>query len=470
MDLNSLKIDRAPKAAPRRRGNPWPLRLVGLAVLGAAAWLFWPSITDFSDRMRLPAVKTYLVTEAAPAAAAAARGTAANGYVIAARRAALSSDVPGRIVEMRVREGSVVQQGDVVARLFADEYAAALRRAEADAEAAAAAALRAKANVDASRAAAEQAEVAIQASSAQQDEAEANLTWAESEAERNRSLLASGAGNERDLARANAEYRAALARHQAATKNVRGAQLAAAVAKEHLTVADAELVVAKAQADAATAARQLAQATLDKTNVRAPFDGVVVLKDAEVGEVVSPNSQGGSNARGAVCTMVDFASLEIQANVPETTLASVQLGAPADVFLDAFPDDRLSGKVDRIWPTADRQKATVEVRVRLDANEPRLRPEMGVRIVFRDPAQAAAPTATTASSRILVPETAVVEIDGARGAFVLERDVATFAKLTLGETKNGRIAVDAGLRAGQRIVLDPPTTLRSGDRVQLAPQ
>src|SRR6185436_18598851 len=119
---------------------------------------------------------------------------------------------------------------------------------------------------------------------------------------------------------------------------------------------------------------------LDKTDVRAPFDGIVVLKDAEVGEVVSPNVQGGSNARGAVCTMVDFDSLEVQANVPESALSSVLLQAPADVYLDAFPDDRYEGVVDRIWPTADRQKATVEVRVRLVKKDDRLRPEMGVRI------------------------------------------------------------------------------------------
>ncbi len=117
---------------------------------------------------------------------------------------------------------------------------------------------------------------------------------------------------------------------------------------------------------AAAAARDLAQATLDKTDVRAPFDGIVVLKDAEVGEVVSPNVQGGGNARGAVCTMVDFDSLEVQANVPETTLGRRCVGAPADVFLDAYPDQRLRRHVDRIWPTADRQKATVEVRVQLD--------------------------------------------------------------------------------------------------------
>jgi HlyD family secretion protein len=201
--------------------------------------------------------------------------------------------------------------------------------------------------------------------------------------------------------------------------------------------------------------------------VRAPFDGIVVLKDAEVGEVVSPNVQGGSNARGAVCTMVDFDSLEVQANVPETTLAAVRLGAPADVFLDAFPDDRLAGVVDRIWPTADRQKATVEVRIRLAQRDERLRPEMGVRIVFRSEAAAAATSAPDRRA-IMVPESALVTIDGRLGAFVVERDVARFVVVTAGERKAGKVAVDAGLTAGQRIVLEPPTTLQDGARVRIA--
>lgn len=193
-----------------------------------------------------------------------------------------------------------------------------------------------------------------------------------------------------------------------------------------------------------------------------------MLKDAEVGEVVSPNVQGGGNARGAVCTMVDFDSLEVQANVPETTLASVRLGAPADAFLDAFPDDRYEGIVDRIWPTADRQKATVEVRVRLTKRDQRLRPEMGVRIVFRAE-DAAVPTTTAGASRaIVVPEQALVQVAGRTGAFVLERDTVRFAAVEAGERRNGKVAIDGGLTAGQRIVLDPPASLQDGSRVRLA--
>jgi len=468
LDLQTLKIERGQKtAAPRRRGAGWPLRLTLLGLAAAAAWLFWRPLADFVDRMRLPEVRTVLVSEVAPAAAAAVRGTAANGYVVAARRAALSSDVPGRIVELAVREGSVVKQGDIVARLYADEYRAGLQRAEADLAAATAAVQRSVAAQATSQAELAQTEAATVTARAQRDEAAANVQWAEGELERVEGLLRSGIGAPRDRLRAQTDLDAARARLAALTAAVASTETATETARQRLQVAAGDLAVARAQRDVAAAARDLAQATLDKTDVRAPFDGIVVLKDAEVGEVVSPNVVGGGNARGAVCTMVDFDSLEVQANVPETTLSSVQVGAPADVFLDAFPDDRYEGTVDRIWPTADRQKATVEVRVRLTRRDQRLRPEMGVRIVFRA-ADAAAPTDLAGTPRaIVVPEQALVQVAGRTGAFVLERDTVRFAAVEAGERRSGKVAIDGGLTAGQRIVLDPPASLQDGSRVRL---
>ncbi|MCU0867694.1 MAG: efflux RND transporter periplasmic adaptor subunit [Planctomycetes bacterium] len=471
MDLQSLKIERKPQPV-RTGGSRWPLRLVVLAVLGGAAWLFLPQLLGLADRVRLPAVRTHLVRESTPAAAAAVRGTAANGYVVAARRAALSSDVPGRIVEMAVREGSVVKRGDIVARLFADEYRAALARAEADLNAANLAIERAEANARTAEAEVRGATAARESAAAQRLEAEALRRFADAEQVRAEELVRTGVGSTRDIDRASSDRDAAVARCTALAAAEATAATAVATAEARLATAGAEIAVSKAQRQSAAAGRDLAQATLDKTDVRAPFDGIVVLKDAEIGEVVSPNVQGGSNARGAVCTLVDFDSLEVQANVPETTLGSVRQGAPADVFLDAYPDQAYPGVVDRIWPTADRQKATVEVRVKLTRKDDRLRPEMGVRIVFRDePSGAGEATAAAAEAsgkrRIAVPENALVPVDGQLGAFVVERDTVRFVPITAGERKSGRVAIDAGLQQDQRIVLDPPPQLRDGDRVRL---
>jgi len=488
LDLQSLKIDRGPQRPPTRNGRRRnrPFGWLGLLVIGlvaSSAWLFWPRLAAVLDDLRLPAVQTYLITELRPAAAAAVLGTAANGYIVAARRAALSSDVPGRIVELAVREGSVVQKGEVVARLFADEFRAALARAVAEAETAAASVARATAASVAATADRLQVEASVAALAAQVEEAQAQLQFAQLECARQRDLLASGAGSGRELERASSEAEALQARVRTLAANLTASATSITAAQQRCAVADADIRVAEAQAKAALAAQAQAAATLDKTDVRAPFDGIVVLKDAEVGEVVSPNVQGGSNARGAVCTLVDFDSLEVQANVPETTLAAVQIGAPAVVFLDAFPEERYEGRVDRIWPTADRQKATIEVRVKLLRRDERLRPEMGVRVVFERQAEAAvaasaAPAAGRDANLVLVPETALFPLPagtpgagdpGTRATFVIERDVVRLVTVSIGERRSNQIAVRAGLAVGQRLVLQPPTSLQDGDRVRLLP-
>lgn len=468
MDLESLKIDRNRTKRPRGRRSRWPARIVVLCVLAGAVVFAWPLLTRTYDQLSLPSVRTYRVTEAAPAAAAAVRGTAANGYVVARRRAALSSDVPGRIVEMNVQEGSVVSEGDVVARLFADDFRAAFERTVSQHEAATGAVQQAERQLAAVGAERTQNEAAQQAASARRDEAAALSSFAELEVGRARDLQESGIEGIRRRQQAESERDAAQARLTAAEADLRTAEAAVTAVVARQKVAESAVEVARAELRAAAAARDQARATLDKTDVRAPFDGVVVLKDAEVGEVVSPNAQGGSNARGAVCTMVDFDSLEVQADVPETTLPSVRLGAPADCFLDAYPDDRYPGVVDRIWPTADRQKATVEVRIALQQRDERLRPEMGVRIVFRSEDQPEPDDDLASTERhILVPSEALVQVGGRTGAFVLERDTVRFTEVTAGERRQNRVAIEAGLDVDQQIVLDPPASLRDGDRVRL---
>ena len=465
MELKDLKIERNP-ARRRSRRSPWPARILTLAALATATSLTWPWIRRRLDAINLPEVRALLVTESNPASAAAVRGTAANGYVVAARRAALSSDVPGRIVELNVREGSVVEKGDVVARLFADDYRAAYEQAQALVDAAGVEVVRATANQQVAAAQVVEAQRARERAAALRDEGAEQSRFAEAELERTRALAQSGIEGDRARQLAERDRDAARARLQSLEAGVAAAAAGVETAAQRVAAAIQDVAARRSQKTAAEAARDQAKATLDKTDVRAPFDGVVVLKDAEVGEVVSPNAQGGSNARGAVCTMVDFDSLEVQANVPENTLKSVSVGAPADVFLDAFPDDRYAGTVDRIWPTADRQKATVEVRVKFEQRDERLRPEMGVRIVFRGEDQPD-PALLARAPRILVPQESLVRVAGVTGAFVIERDTVHFREVTVGSAKGGRVAVEAGLTANQRIVMTPPPTLNDGDRVRV---
>jgi RND family efflux transporter MFP subunit len=467
MSIHDLQIDRTRvSAAVRRRRSPWPLRVIGLVLAGAAVWLFRAPLEAWVDRVRLPSVRIAIVSESHPATAGAVQGTAAAGHIVAARRAALSADTPGRVVEMNVTEGSVVRRGDVVARLYADEYAAALRGAEAELAEARVQAERSAAALEAARAELLESERNLHAEAEQVAEAKANEVLARLEFERQSDLVESGVASRAVLDVAKANLDASAARLRGAEARQSAAESAVARARSQVAVAEVDVRAAEAEVTVKTAARDLAKATLAKTEIRAPFDGIVVLKDAEVGEVVSPNSQSGSNARGSICTLVDLDSLEAQAEVPETSLPAVAIGSPVSVFLDAYPEKAYRGRVTRIWPTANRQKATVEVRMSFDEPDGLLRPEMSARIVF-----AAAPADGSgdapAARAILVSEDAIVASNGQNGVFVLEQDTVRFVPLELGERRAGRVAVLSGLAPGQRIVIDPPSNLRTGDRVRV---
>jgi RND family efflux transporter MFP subunit len=468
LDLEPLKIDRESPVRRRPGRSPWIGRLVALAVLAFLVWLFHAPILGWIDRLRLPEVRVVVVRKSSPAAAAAG-GTSSNGYIVAKTRAALSADTPGRIVQMNVQEGSVVKQGDIVARLYADEYAANLRRVEAQLALTRTGVERAHAEKTASEA--DLARIRSSQVSAEADvaEREVALALAELEFQRSSKLLEGGVDTAERRDRAQSQLEASKAQVNSAKARLETAAMAVAQAESQVAVAGLGTREAEARVVEMTAARDQARATLDKTEVRAPFDGIVVLKDAEVGEVVSPNVQGGTNARGSVVTMVDFASLEVQAEVPETNLASVVVGRPARIYLDAFPEKAYPGLVDRIWPTANRTKATVEVRVSFTERDDRLRPEMGVRVVFDGEGAAPAPGSDLVDARpvFLIPLDAVVKSGGTPRVFVLERDRVRSQPVVLGPERSGRVVVEDGLSEGDRILAKPPASIEDGDRVRV---
>ncbi len=398
---------------------------------------------------------------------AAASGTAANGYIVAQRRAALSADTPGRIVELNVTEGSVVEKGAVVARLYSDELEAALRGAEAELIAAQAAVDASAARVRAAERRLVEAEARVAATLAAADEARSVQGLAERELARVAALVDSGGVPLERVDQAQAAVTQTRARVASTEAGVQSARVAVDSAQADVEVAQADVAQLAARLPVLAAAKDLARATLDKTFVRAPFDGVVVLKDAEVGEVVSPNALGGQS-RGSVATMVDPKSLEVQVELPETSLSSVVEERPAEVYLDAFPNERFKGRVLRIWPTANRQKATIEVRVGLDVLDPRLRPEMGARVVF--PPETAETPEPASAPKLLVPSTALVERDGVQGVFVVEGDTARFRRVTPGATVGRRRALEdpSEVAEGDRVVSAPTASLADGGRVRVS--
>ena len=466
MDLQPLQIDRSKtRAQARRSRSRWFARLSFLAVAGALLFLFWRPLLGLVDRLRLPEVRVLEVSASRPSAAGAVQGTAANGYIVARTRAALSADTPGRIVEMNVSEGQAVPKGFVVARLYSDEVEALFARALADVALAGSGVESARARVEVARGTIAEAGSRVTSARADQADAAAGLRWAGLELERARALLADGIGARERVEAAEVARDRAQARVEAAQAALASVELGVRTSELELASAEARVGEAEALVAVKQAERDQARATLDKLEVRAPFDGVVVLKDAEVGEVVSPNAVG-AQSRGSVATMVDFASLEVQVEVPEANLAAVELGSSARIFLDAYPEHGYEGRVLRIWPTANRQKATVEVRVGFETRDERLRPEMGARVVFTK-GDAPLPAEGDARPVILLSKSAVVPIEGRAHVFVLQRDVARLRAVVLGAERSGRVVIESGLASGERVIDAPPGHLSDGQRVRV---
>ncbi len=229
--------------------------------------------------------------------------------------------------------------------------------------------------------------------------------------------------------------------------------------------AQTRLSVLRAQLEADRARAALAGASLENTNVRAPFDGTVLRKDAEVGEIVAPSSAGGGLTRTAIVTMADLATLEVEVDVNEAYIAQVRNGQDARVTLDAYSDPSFTGRVRRVVPTADRQKATVLVKVAILDRDPRILPEMGAKVVFSSEGEtpAAAPP-----RRVSVPAAAVVGEGPAAKVWVIENQKVSARTVEVGRATGDRVEIRSGLAGGERIVVSPPPGLKEGLRVRPA--
>ena len=402
--LKQLRIDRSDTGAPRSRAR-WFV-LVGCALLVLAGGLLWFSLT----RPEPPTVRT-AVARAASQASSTGSVLDASGYVTARRQATVSAKITGKVAEVLIEEGMRVKEGAVLARLDDTEAKAQLALAKAQ----------------------------LTAARSQLAEIRAQLIQVERDYTRQRGLA------NRQLISAQA-LDAALAQ-----RDMLRARLAST--EEQIRVAQESVAVAQVQ--------------LDNTVVRAPFSGVVVAKAAQPGEMISPISAGGGFTRTGIGTIVDMDSLEIQVDVNEAFINRVKPDQPVEAMLNAYPDWKIPGEVIAIIPTADRSKATVKVRIAIKLRDPRIVPDMGVRVAFLDP-QPAQPAPLT--SGVLVPAEAV-RADGAMGVvFVYADGKVERRSVTLGQTVGGQRQVQSGLRDGERVVLSPPESLQDGHAVKLAEQ
>ena len=403
--LKELRIDRkaSPPAPPSRRGLWITLGvIVALLVLAAAGWAVF-------GREKAIEVQT------APVAAlgngnAAATVLDASGYVVARRMATVSAKVTGKVQEVLIEEGMRVEAGQVLARL---------EPIDADADRAL-------------------AQSQLQAARSQTGGVQAQLVEAE----------------------ANARRLSSLAAQQLVSK----AQYDQAVAQRDLL--RAQVLTAQRNERSAADRLKIADIGLDNTVVRAPFAGVVIAKAAQPGEIVSPLSAGGGFTRTGIGTIVDMDSLEVEVEVNESFIGRVQPKMPIQATLNAYPDWQIPGEVIAIIPTADRSKATVKVRVALNVKDPRVVPDMGVRVSFLESAK---PQATQAPKGVRAPAAAVSERDGAQVAFVVgDDDTVEQRTLKVGGKLGDDLQVTDGLVAGETVVIDAPAELKNGAKVKLA--
>ncbi len=402
--LAALRIDRS--AAPlQRRRRRWPWVLGVLVLAGAAALALMP---------RKTAVQTTAVLAAYPSQQFAE--LTASGYVVAQRRAAVASKGTGRLVELNVREGSLVKQGDLIGRLDASDVQAAIGASQA--------------GVVQAQAARAQAEAAL-------GQARAELANAEVELQRQQALQAQGFISAQAV--------------DAASRRLAVARSALATQQAAITTAQAAI----AQSQAQVRVQQVNQAN---TEIRAPFDGVVLVKNANVGDMITPFSSA-SGTSGAVVTMADLRTLEVEADVSESNVAKIKPEQPVEITLDALPDLRLRGNVSRIVPTVDRAKATVMTKIRFEALDARILPEMSAKVSFLSrPA-----TADDQKPVIALNPKAVVQRDGKPVVFRLTGETVELVPVTLGRTIGDLQEVTGGtLKSGERVVLAPGDKLAAG--------
>jgi RND family efflux transporter MFP subunit len=330
----------------------------------------------------------------------------ASGYVVARRLATVSSKVTGRVSEVLFEEGAAVDAGQVLARLDATT-------------------VQAEANVSVQ---------SLEAARRSLREIEVRLADARRTLERNRNLLERKLIAQSVVDTAEAEVAALAARLDAARADVGVAQSQVALSKQIL--ADLE--------------------------IRAPFKGVVISKDAQPGEMVSPMSAGGGFTRTGVATIVDMDSREVEVDVNEAYINRVLAGQKVECVLDAYPDWKIPGHVISIVPTADRQKATVRVRIGLDELDPRILPDMGIKVSFLEDA-----TGAQQASMPEIPANAVVSDDGATFVWMVRDGKAEKQAVKVAAAQSGAVPVIDGLEGGEVIVVDPPRRLRAGAAVEL---
>ena len=409
-DLSKLRINRDAPSAPERKALTRNLLLFVVAIIVVAA-------TVAMMRARaVPEVQVVTASASGASGGSASSGGAtsvtANGYVVARTKASVSAKTAGRLAFLGVSEGSIVTKGQIIARLDNADYQAAVSQAQANIATADASVIEARADRD---------------------------------------QLARDAARVREIRTRNPNL---MSQQDLETATSRAAQ------------AEARLNAALARKSSAEAAMRMAEANNDNTVIRAPFAGTVLRKDAEVGEVVAP-SVGGGLTRGAVVTLADLQTLEVEVDVNEAYIGRIHGGASTRITLDAYPDTSFRGVVRQVVPTADRQRATVQVKVSILDHDPRILPEMGAKVDFlQQETEHAAPGAAPRAV-IRLPAAAVKTDGGASVVWVVRDGKLTRRVVQTGPVSAGFLEVRSGLNGGEQLLVSGVDAPAEGMKVKV---
>lgn len=397
--LDQLKIDREPE----REDRPvrWPLLAVILIVFAAAGYWF------FLQPEKAIGVRTAVAREISQQAANTVLN--ASGYVTARRQATVSSKFTGKVVEVLIEEGMLVEKDQVLARLDNSNVTTSFALAEAQ----------------------------LKSAQTSLKETDALLTEARAIFTRTKNLVERGLASEAEMDRARAGSESLAAQMERKQADVR--------------VAEKQLDVYRQQ--------------LKDTVIRAPFAGVVVAKNAQPGEMISPVSAGGGFTRTGIGTIVDMSSLEIEIDVNEAYINRVKAGQKIVATLDAYPDWQIPCHVIAIIPTADRQRATVEVRVGFDELDPRILPDMGVKVAFQEEAGAEA-SSPPGQAGVLIPGSALMENGDKQYVFLLNNGIVERRAVATGGKRGKEILVISGVAGGDKVIINAPKNLDDGARVR----
>jgi RND family efflux transporter MFP subunit len=400
-DLGSLRIDDR-----HRPGSSWGKRLA--IFFGLLVVLSGLSGAVFTFWNQKPVVEVAVVQKSANNGGREALLNA-SGYVTPRRRATIAAKITGRVTGVFFDEGTHVAENQLLATLDDSDARKALNAARADYEA--------------SKAAIADFEVQLKNARIQLHRAE--------------QLQNAGVQTQEQLdnARTNADS------------------------------LQAKIALAQSQVVSAETRIQEAQQAVDNCTIRAPYAGIVVSKDAQVGEMVSPVSAGGGFTRTGIATIVDMNSNEIEVDVNESYISRVQDGQPVTAILDAYPDWEIPSRVRTIIPSADRQKATVKVRISFLKLDPRILPDMGIKVTFLGAEQKKAAGANAAT--ILIPKSAVHEENGQKIVFLVKDDKTERRAVTLGASRGSDTEVIAGVSVGDTVVVKGPENLRDGQSVAI---